>query len=163
MAGVELHVKEVREKTVALVAADFTALYPTEKYVVTDRQKVLLPSNETVYVEFDGAGCLKKAIGGESEWRYTLNIYAGVLRTDPDRSQDEMDTLLARTIKSLGAHPKLDGYNMTNPVEEVYRCGLGLTGERDTVAPYRGTIHGTNKFFQIVRLKFYVDTAQRGV
>lgn len=162
MAGIGLHIKEIREKIVALIVADFTSLYSTAGYVVSDREKVILPSTTTVFVEFKGAGPVKKAIRLRS-WRYEFHIFVGVLKADPDQAQDAMDTLLSRTIISLGAHPKLDAYTMTTPAEEVFNCYLGREGDGDTVAPYRGTIHGSNKYFQIVRLRFFVETEQSGV
>lgn len=134
--------------------------YFGEGYVVSDREKVLVASSTSVFVELSGAGRLKVAIGATS-FRYAFAIYCEVRKTHPDTAMDAMDDLLARTIKSLGAHPKLDSYVMTSPTEEVYKCYIGQ-GD-DAIAAYKGTIHGPNKFFRIMRIKFFVETTQNGV
>lgn len=155
--GAELHVKELRQKIISLMTADFTA-YPTEKYVISDRVKELVTSSTTVFVHWANAGPISRALN-DSRWSYEFHLFLGVLRLDPDEAMTAMDLLLARTVKSAESHPAMDGYVIASK-EEVYKYQIGKNpGDIDTT---RGK-DGANNYINFTRIKVFVETSQRGV
>lgn len=153
----KIHVKEIREKIITLLAADLAVgNYPGTNYVVTDRVKLLPASPTTVFVEFQAAGPLAINIG-EICWIYEYHVWLRVKLAHPDVAMDAMDDLIYRAVKSLSAHGgNLDAY--TYDSEQVYKFRVGR--DRSDIDQTRAKQDGTNNYFNFTRIKVFAETTQ---